>query len=173
MHELVTNLVCNRLARKIVHVAMDGDHHDRVIDFLLVDHRFLGQCRERRNSVDASLDFVQNLVDVGVDIGFDRYGPETLAGARADSLDALDVLHRLFDLDDDAFLDFLWRRAEVRHFYLHPVELELRLCFLANREGRDQARNDDEQHQQVGRDMIRGKPGDDAILVRFPGPSHG
>src|SRR6056297_50366 len=93
------------------------------------------------------------------------HGAHTLGGSGTDLDDAVDILDGLLDLDHHPLFHFLGRGAEVGHPYDDRVHLEVGRGLLADGEGRDDAEGDDQEHQQVRRNVIAGEPGDEALLV--------
>ena len=96
--QVVTDLVAQRLAAEVVEIAVQRDHDDRPVHFLLVDDRFLGQRRKRRDRIDASFHICQQLVNVRIRVQFDRYLADPFKGIRANLLDADEILDGILDL---------------------------------------------------------------------------
>src|SRR5699024_6711533 len=122
----------------------------------LID-RPLGLGRKGRDGVDPGLDFIEHLEHVVVLIDLDLNASRALAPGGDDFLDAVDVLYRLFDLDQHALLDVAWRAAAVGHGDGDVIGLDLRLNFLGDRERRGHAAGKQAQHQQVGRHRVVGE----------------
>ena len=151
---------------------MNSDENDRCVRLNFVNDRFFRQCWKRRNSIDTRFDFGQDLIDISILRYLDRDRSIAFTGTRANFGNPLNILDGLLDLDDDAFFNFLRCGAEIGHLHLYPVEFNLRCRLFANRERRNQTRDDNEPHQKIGGDMIACKPGNDARLTGRGSDSH-
>jgi len=62
--QLVANLLCKELARKLVNIAVYGNKDDRCIGLNFVDNRFFSQRWKCRNRINTCLHFGKDFVDI-------------------------------------------------------------------------------------------------------------
>ena len=144
--QFVSHLVGPAFPGKIIEVAVQRDKYDRYLGVDLEYDRLLGQQRKGLNGIDACLDFRQDLVHVEIHRNLDGDSPHSLRCHGVDLGYALDILDGLLDLDDNAFLNFLRRRTQVRNLNLHEIQFEIRCRLFANREDGNQSGDNDEHH---------------------------
>src|SRR5210317_1992339 len=120
---------------------MNCNHDHWKVLLYFRDYRLFGETGKGRDCIDPGLYFAENVVDLRLERHLNRDLSEPFPCIGANSLDAFDVLYSLFNFDNNAFLDFLWRSSKVRHTYLDEVELELGQCLLANSQRRKQPGN--------------------------------
>ena len=149
---------------------MQRDHDDGLFAFLLVDDRFFSQSRESGDRVDAGLDLAQQLVEVGVGVNLDRHLAESLECVGANVLDPNEILDGVLDLEDDAFLDFLRRRTEVGTRTWIMLSSRVGLVSLRIVTDRDQAPDDNQDHQEVRGDMFLANHAIMPFSSVIPGP---
>ncbi len=77
LHQFVTHVLCDRLARNRIHVAIDGDEAHGERDLLLADDRLLCERRERRYRIDAGLDLAEDLVEIRIARHLGSHGTDT------------------------------------------------------------------------------------------------
>ncbi len=135
----------------------DGDHPAPGVD--LGDHRLLGLDGEGLDTVDRRLDVVEDLAVVGVLLELDGDGPDVLARHGTDPLDPLDGGDGLLDPDADALLGLGRRGAAVGHADGDHVGVELGEDLDDDVGERQDARDQDEDHEDVGRHVVGGEPG--------------
>ena len=161
--EVVAQPLAEPFQSALVGLAGDRHLHHLAPDDRFLDDRLLGLLGEGVDGVDPRLDVVQQLLDVGARHRLDQHRADVLAGGRADLLDPLEVLDRLFDADDHPFFDLFRRRAGVGHGYRDHIGREVREHLLLHGEDTHQAADDDQDHHQVGGDAVLGEPADDAL----------
>ena len=135
-------------------------------NFFLVNNGFFSQPRKGRDGIHAIFDIGQHNIEVGIRFHLDTDRTQTLTGHRIDFIDALKIGDRFFNLDKDAFFDFLRRRPEIGHSNRYLVKRYVGRALLSHGKGGSDTEGQNHYHEQVGGDMIACKPCDDAFLFR-------
>ena len=148
------------LQRLLGHVPVH-DHVDHLVaPHRLHDHRFLGFGGEGLDAVDGCLYVVEDAAGILPLLQLRGNDSDPLRGRRPDAADAGKAGEPLLYAAADPVLHLFRTGPEVGNLDLDLVERELGEGLLAHPGDAEKSRQEEKAHQQVGRDVVAGHPGD-------------
>ena len=158
--ERILGTVGEFLQRPLGHIPEEDEADDTLLVGNLGDFRALGAGGEGLDPVDLCLDVVEEPVQVLAQLQFGHDGPAALRRRGSDLLEPFDALDLLLDLEDDRFLDLIRSGAGIGDRDADPVQRDLGKDLLHQRRQREEPGQENEEHQEVGRDTVSRHVGD-------------
>ena len=146
----------------------DGDFHDDAGVVRQQDDGLLGFLREGIDGVDGGFHLVQHGGCIHLQEQGQVHDANPFVGDGDHLLDPGNALHPLLDALANAGRHFLRRRAEIGHRDDDERKVHIRIDLHGNPRHRRKPREHGEAHHEIGRHMIRGKPGDHPLHANVP-----